>query len=84
METKSHSWQDIAELTHETQVAEFNFCSCEDNWGKENPYADCPPQLCNNCGDEFDILDEYIGMCHNCLNAYGAGVLAGMRAFENF
>ena len=36
------SWSELAELTHATQVAKFNFCSCEDNEGQENPYADCP------------------------------------------
>ncbi len=39
----SPSESDLLELTHETQVALFNFCSCEDNEGNENPYADCPP-----------------------------------------
>jgi hypothetical protein len=36
------SWSELADLTHETQVAKFNFCMCEDNEGQENPYADCP------------------------------------------
>ena len=27
---KSHSWLDMANLTHETQVMEFNFCLCEE------------------------------------------------------
>lgn len=36
------SWSELAELTHETQVAKFNFCMCEDNEGQENPYTDCP------------------------------------------
>lgn len=40
----SPSWGDMAELTHETQVALFNWCGCEDNEGKENPYVDCPKQ----------------------------------------
>jgi hypothetical protein len=35
-------WSDLAELTHATQVKQFNFCSCEDNEGRENPYEDCP------------------------------------------
>ena len=39
----SPSYSDMAELTHETQVALFGFCSCEDNEGNENPYEDCPP-----------------------------------------
>jgi len=40
----SPSESDMLELTHETQVALFNFCSCEDNEGNENPYDDCPKQ----------------------------------------
>ena len=40
----SPSYEDMAELTHETQVALFGFCSCEDNEGKDNPYADCPTE----------------------------------------
>ena len=38
----SPSESDMLELTHETQVALFNFCSCEGNEGNENPYDDCP------------------------------------------
>ena len=38
----SPSESDLLELTHETQVALFHFCSCEDNEGNENPYPDCP------------------------------------------
>jgi hypothetical protein len=38
----SPSESDMLELTHETQVALFGFCSCEDNEGNENPYEDCP------------------------------------------
>lgn len=45
-EDDSISWGELAELTHETQVARFNWCACEDNEGNENPYADCPrPEL---------------------------------------
>ena len=40
----SPSYDDLLELTHETQVALFGFCSCEDNEGNENPYEDCPPE----------------------------------------
>jgi hypothetical protein len=36
------SWSELSELTHKTQVEKFGFCSCEDNEGNENPYADCP------------------------------------------
>ena len=39
----SPSMGDLLELTHETQVALFQWCGCEDNEGNENPYTDCPP-----------------------------------------
>jgi hypothetical protein len=42
MSQESMSWGELAELTHATQVEKFNFCTCEDNEGKENPYKDCP------------------------------------------
>ena len=42
MTQDSISWSELAELTHETQVAKFNWCMCEDNEGQENPYTDCP------------------------------------------
>jgi len=38
------SWLELAQLTHVTQVERFGFCTCEDNQGQENPYADCPTQ----------------------------------------
>lgn len=41
-QTPSMSWLEIADLTHETQVSNFGFCSCEDNEGRPNPYEDCP------------------------------------------
>lgn len=37
-----HYWSDLAQLTHASQIAEFNFCMCEDLDGAERPYADCP------------------------------------------
>jgi hypothetical protein len=40
----SYSMGDMADLTHKTQVAIFNWCGCEDNDGNENPYTDCPTQ----------------------------------------
>jgi len=43
MTDKAISWGELAELTHLTQVEGFNWCGCEDNEGKENPYDDCPP-----------------------------------------
>lgn len=37
---KSYSWSELAELTHETQVENFGWCSCEEQ--EDFPYADCP------------------------------------------
>jgi len=37
-----HYWSDLAQLTHALQVAEFNFCMCEDLDGAEPPFSDCP------------------------------------------
>jgi hypothetical protein len=44
MNQESMSWSEIAELTHATKVERFNFCTCEDNEGNENPYSDCPKE----------------------------------------
>lgn len=33
------SWNEIADLTHQKQIALFNFCICEDS---EPIYEDCP------------------------------------------
>lgn len=38
----SPSYEDMAGLNHEMQVALFGWCGCEDNEGNENPYEDCP------------------------------------------
>lgn len=35
-------WEEIANLTHATQVEYFGFCTCEE-YGKA--YADCPDEL---------------------------------------
>lgn len=40
--TESISWGELAELTHETQVAKFNWCMCEEQ--ETFPYADCPKE----------------------------------------
>lgn len=40
MKEKVHYWSDLAQLTHATQVAEFNFCLCEEK--EYFPYDDCP------------------------------------------
>ena len=37
---ETHCWSYMANLTHETQVMEFNFCLCEEQ--EQFPYKDCP------------------------------------------
>jgi hypothetical protein len=42
----TYYWSDFVGMTHKEQVSLFDWCSCEDNEGNENPYADCPrPEL---------------------------------------
>jgi len=45
MSEMSMSWGEIANLTHKTQVEQFNFCSCEEQ--EYFPYADCPKETVN-------------------------------------
>lgn len=40
------SWGELAELTHETQVERFGFCSCEEQ--EYFPYSDCPKREGSN------------------------------------
>jgi hypothetical protein len=40
MSEMSMSWRDIGNLTHETQVEHFGWCSCEEQ--EYFPYDDCP------------------------------------------
>ena len=40
MSEMSMSWGEIANLTHKTQVEQFNWCSCEEQ--EQFPYEDCP------------------------------------------
>lgn len=37
---RNYFWSEIAELTHETQVSTFGWCSCEEQ--EQFPYSDCP------------------------------------------
>ena len=40
---ESMSWEEIANLTHATQVERFNWCSCEEQ--EYFPYSDCPKEV---------------------------------------
>jgi hypothetical protein len=70
MTQESISWSELAELTHATQVEKFNFCTCEDNEGKENPYSDCPTQK------PYDRVSAII--------AFESGELDGDKVIELF
>ena len=37
---KSYSWQDMANLNHDTQVETFGWCACEEQ--EQFPYDNCP------------------------------------------
>jgi len=45
MNELSMSWEDMANLTHKTQVEKFNWCSCEEQ--EQFPYDDCPREGAN-------------------------------------
>jgi hypothetical protein len=70
MSQESISWAELAELTHATQVEKFNFCTCEDNEGQENPYKDCPTQK------PYDRVSAII--------AFESGELDGDKVVELF
>jgi hypothetical protein len=38
---RSYSWQEMADLTHTTQVELFGWCSCENTENDDYPYEDC-------------------------------------------
>ena len=65
MEQESISWGELAELTHATQVARFNFCSCEDNESGEYPYPDCPREFIE-CFRMFEKLENDSDVCAFC------------------
>lgn len=46
---KSMSWFELGQLTHETQVEQFNFCTCEEQ--EYFPYEDCP-RVKDTCDNE--------------------------------
>ena len=54
-------WSDLAELTHKTQVEQFNFCLCEEQ--EQFPYDDCPKikadkGVCTDCGSIIDFDED--------------------------
>ena len=62
-------WSDLAELTHETQVEKFGFCTCEEK--EEFPYEDCPRTMfnCTRCGEDIDLdqhCESYDTVCNYC------------------
>lgn len=67
---KTYYWSDIAELTHETQVEEFGWCSCEEQ--EYFPYEDCPRlelikhARCGNVVSFDEVTRGYYAQCPNC------------------
>lgn len=59
----SYSWEDMADLTHASQVEIFGWCSCEGN-EDQTPYKDCPRQwytkdyLCPDCDSNIVITTK--------------------------
>ena len=41
---ESYSWQDMANLTHATQVERFGWCICEGTNGEGQLAEDCPKE----------------------------------------
>ena len=41
---ESYSWQDMANLTHATQVERFGWCICEGTNGEGQLADDCPKE----------------------------------------
>jgi hypothetical protein len=66
MSEQDHDWLYMANLTHKTQVAEFNFCLCEE--GEQFPYEDCP-HPCLDCGMPVTYI----------LEPYGDGMMATIK-----
>ena len=70
------SYGELAELTHESQVAQFGFCTCEDLGNNPAPYDDCPNQSvkcasedCDNwLNDDTDMMwsDDTGAYCLGC------------------
>lgn len=60
LDNGSISWAELANLTHATQVARFNWCSCEE--GEESPFYDCPKTALNGeivtRNDEGRYIDQ--------------------------
>lgn len=61
----SMSWGELADLTHATQVEQFNWCMCEDNEGNENPYTDCPKSEAQEKAFNRAIIGEVLSQGAN-------------------
>jgi hypothetical protein len=68
MSQESISWGELAELTHETQVEKFNFCSCEDG---PKAYPDCPRKRT----EIDDLVDAYVNSLKDGQDGHDADAL---------
>jgi hypothetical protein len=64
------SWADVAELTHETQVEKFGFCTCEDG---PRVYVDCPNEELDTLAEEYPLeaIEDYSKNHHESLDSVG-------------
>lgn len=68
MKSDAISWSELAELTHETQVAKFGFCSCEDG---PKSYSDCPRKRT----EIDDLVDTYVNTLKDGQDGHDAEAL---------
>ena len=70
MEDDSISWEELANLTHATQVERFGWCICEDP--EQGQLAEDCPKRCDNCpsGDlathTVMTLSGELALCESC------------------
>lgn len=68
---RSLSMLELSQLTHETQVERFGFCTCEEQ--ESFPYADCPVKtICDDCDETATVTRAPYGdgimLVYNCPN----------------
>ena len=63
-------WGEIFELNHKTQVAEFNFCLCEEQ--EQFPYEDCQERR-SNMPIQVIFYDTYGYWTANCNSMLAIG-----------
>lgn len=52
------SWEELANLTHATQVERFGWCICEGTDGEGQLAEDCPIFYCGTCNSDLIGLPD--------------------------